>query len=1050
MYRYISRFKYLAIYLILGFMSLSLVAQQQVTGLVVTGSVSDAATGLPLPGVNVTVENFSSAITSDSGYFSIKIPAQNATLIVSGTGFQNKEVPIKGRTNVKIQLYEAEYNSVYDNAYMPNGHKPLNKVANSVVSLNTNQKWQYSSTTPENYFEGKISGMNTIPRSGVQGIGANMYLHGLSSLHATNQPLFVVDGMIYDMNDYGGSLIGNYFTNPLQDIDIKDIDNFTVIKDAASIYGSKASNGVVLIRTAHAPEQSTRIDFSINGGFNTTPKELPLLNSSDYRIYLSDILKSRGYSDSYIQSLPYMIDDNTNSDYYIYHNSTNWQKEVFKNSYNSDYYLKVTGGDEIATYALSMGYLKNDGIINGTDFSRYHMRFNTDIHMSEKFTVNANISFSYNEHNLKDEGLFSKTNPIYLALTKAPFLSKNEIGGEGKVSPNLADLDIFNVGNPAAIISNMKENAKNYRFFGSANFNYEITKKLNVSSLVGITHDKIRENVFIPRNGILSDTLNNAIAESRMESGLQRLFSLYNDTKLAYNNTFSRIHNVSAIVGMRYSSNQSTGNYGLGYNSPIDQLRTIGTGVSSLRKTGGEIGEWNTLSYYGSLDYQLMNKYFLTFNISADGSSRFGTKINNALTLFNHKFGVFPSIAGAWLVSSENFMSSLNFIEQLKLRLSYGVTGNDDIGDYNAKELYTSQNLLGDEGLVRSTIGNPALQWETKKKLNAGIDLALFEERLTISVDLYKDKISNLLTYDPLLPYTGFSYMITNSGSMENKGIDVSLNARLINKSSFKWDMGMIFSMYRNKLTKLPNDNEITNYGAGQVISRVGRPLGLFYGYKTNGVYSSTDQATAEGLQNELTGGTLVPFTGGDVRFVDQNGDKTINADDQKVIGNPNPLSTGMFSSRFQYKRISLEADFTFSYGNDVYNYMRYVNESMSGYANQSPAVMNRWRAEGQVTNMPKAEWGDPMGNSRFSDRWIEDGSYLRLKTLTLSYNLPIKPGFFKSAMVYLTGNNLLTFTKYLGYDPEFSSSESAILQGIDVGLTPQFKSVLFGLKVGL
>lgn len=390
----------------------------------------------------------------------------------------------------------------------------------------------------------------------------------------------------------------------------------------------------------------------------------------------------------------------------------------------------------------------------------------------------------------------------------------------------------------------------------------------------------------------------------------------------------------------------------------------------------------------------------------------------------------------------------------LKLRTTYSISGNDDIGNYNARQFYVSQSLLDFQGLVRGNIGNPALQWETSRKINAGVDLGFLNERLSLSVDAYRNVTDNMLVREQLISATGFDFMYTNNGKMLNEGVELSLNGRLVNTGAFKWDMGLTFSKYKNEVTDLSTDEFITRYAGANILTRVSQEANLFYGYKTNGVYTTNEEATQTGLSTRTPSGQMVAFQGGDMRFVNSNNQGTsagvIDESDMVVIGNPNPDFTGMFNTRLEYQRFSLETYFTFSKGNDIYNYTRAQLESAAGTGNQTDAVINRWRTNSQVTDMPRASWGDPVGNARFSDRWIEDGSYLRLRTLTLEYDLPLNTKYIKSASFYATGNNLVTFSKYKGYDPEFSAGETIFAQGIDVGMVPQFRSVLLGVRIGL
>ncbi len=1049
--------------LIIALASLRLTAQQadsiaagttvaavsgQDKGVLVTGTIKEAAGGRPLAGINVSVQGYSAAITDNKGFFNIHVPEYDAVLTVSGQGYQTKEIPLKGRKVVTAGLYEEAFNSVYDVVELPYRKQSKSHIAYSVESVNTGDKWQRTSETPDAYLQGRISGLNAVRKSGTPGVGANLFLRGYTSLYASNQPLIVVDGMIYDNKEYGSSLISGHIANPLADIELKDIDNITVIKDGASTYGTRGANGVILITTERAKELATKIDFAAYGGYNSKVSKLPVMEAGDYRIYLSDLLKSGGLTDEQIQAQPYM-NDNPNPDYYRYHYNTDWQDQIMGNSYNQNYYLKVTGGDDIASYGLSMGYLKGEGITNNTDLARYQTRFNADLNLSARFKAVASLSFTSNEQNLKDQGIANKTNPFYLGLVKAPFLATQEVSDEGLESPNYAAFDIFRVSNPASIIANMQALNKNYRFQGSLMFNYRLNKSINLQTLIGVTYDKVRENIFIPEKGVAPDTATNAVIYNRSGSNVERLYSLYNDTRFSYNHIFNRIHNLSVNAGFRFNNSNSESDYGLGYNSATDEFVSVGNGQSLLRKVGGENGKWNWLNTYVNADYELQNKYFVSFNMAVDGSSRFGKSAPGALTFNRNKFAVLPSVAAGWLLSSENFLSDSKFIESLKLRASYGLVGNDDIGNYTSSQYYISQSLLGMQGLVRGNIGNPELKWETVEKINGGLDAAFLNERLNISFDIFRNTTSDMLTYEPANTASGFEYVITNGGEMKTDGMEVSVGGRIVNRK-LKWDAALNIAHYKNKVTEVPSGRILTAYAGATVLTEAGKPANVFYGYRTTGVYTSDAEAEGSGLSNERSDGSVSIFRGGDVRFTDTNGDHLIDENDRQVIGDPNPDLTGMFSNTLSWKRWSLDAIFTFSSGNDIYNYTRASLESMSDVQNQTLYVRNRWRADGQVTNVPRAAFGDPNGNSRFSDRWIEDGSYLRLRTVSLTYNLPLKARALKYAKIYVTANNLLTMTNYLGYDPEFSASGSIFTQGVDTGLEPQFKTVQLGIRIGL
>jgi TonB-linked SusC/RagA family outer membrane protein len=1016
----------------------------------VQGTVTNSATGKAIRGIRLTYKEFSAAISDSNGHFAINLPVKTGLLLLSGDGYQSKEVSVTNEGPLKIVMYEDGYVSAADEVYLPQGKTTGTLAPYAVSSVQVGDGWNRYSETPDAYLQGKVAGLNVIRRSGTQNVGAALFLRGINSLYATNQPLIIVDGVIFNNSNVGGSIISNNYSNPLSSIDIRDIDNVTVLKDASSLYGTKGGNGAIIITTIRAKELGTKIDFAVYGGYNAVPKNLPVMKAGNYRTYLSEILKTKGMSDAEIQNQPYMQDNPaTNPLYYAYHNETNWQNLVTQRSYAKNVYLKVTGGDNIAKYAISLGFLNNDGLTKNTDVSRYNMRFNGDLNLSRRMTATTNLSFTFAEQNLRDQGNAAKTNPLFLALVKAPFLRTNDVSATGIESPIIADRDTLNVSNPVAITDIGLGLNKTYRFFGSIGFNYDISKSFRFSTTIGIIYNKTRENFFIPRKGVVPDTLNSGIAFNRLGTQVASLFSLYNDTRLTYSTIFNKQHSFSARAGVRYLKDKTEQDYGLGYNSAIDELVSVGNGVNGLRKIGGEIGESKWFSTYFNADYSFADKYFLSANLSSDVSSRFGKNVSSGINLNDASFSVLPSVAAAWLISGEKALANSR-IDLLKLRASYGLSGNDDIGNYTAQQTYTSQNLLGMQGLVRAGLANNQLQWEAVKKLNVGLDAAILNERLQVSVDVYRNRTDKLITYEPTPTASGFDYVITNSGGLKTNGYEVSVNARIVNAKYFNWDAGFNLGKYKTSVTQLPTDKILTSFGGATYITKVGSGPNEFYGHYTNGVYVSDAVAAAEGLYIRKADGTLVPFKGGDIRFVDMNADKVIDDNDRQVLGNPNPDLYGSFYNKFSYKRFSLNTVFTFSSGNEVYNYTRAQLEGMSNAYNQTDAVLNRWRTNGQVTSIPKATWGDPMGNARFSNRWIEDGSYLRLRTVTFSYDVPLKTAFFKYATVYATGNNLVTLTKYKGYDPEFSATESIFGQGVDNTLEPQVRSVQLGFRIGL
>jgi TonB-linked SusC/RagA family outer membrane protein len=931
----------------------------------------------------------------------------------------------------------------------------------SVASLKIDNNWSASTAeTPDSYLQGKVSGLNVIRRSGTPSIGANMFLRGINSFYTTNQPLIIVDGLIFN-NDDRSTLFSGFTTNALENLDIKDVEEVSVLKDAAAaVYGTKGANGVILITTKRARSETTKIDFAAYGGINSSVNKVPVMESADYRSYLAGILQTRGLPAQVISSLPFMNDNRIGNTGYYQSRELNgqlrnydWQDEVFKSGYNQNYHLNVSGGDNIARYNLSVGYLNNSGAISKTNLTRYFTRFNSEFNLTRKLQASTFLSFSSSDHKLANQGQAYRTSPIYLGLVKSPFNHPNEIGENGETAPVFADADVFNISNPSALIAEMDAINTNYRVTTSALLKYQFTKRLSVSNQLGIIYDKVRDRLFIPSRGVPTDTLNTALVSSTLGSNTNRLFALFNDARVNYSTSFGTQHMLSANIGSRIKQDNYERDYGLTYNSSTDDYRSLGSGNATLRDIGGGKSSMRWLNTYANVDYSFLNRYYLTVTTAVDASSRFGKTISNVPAINGNKLAVMPSVAASWLISSESFLANSKVVDLLKLRGSYGLVGNDDIGDYNAKAYYTTSSLYNIKGLTRGNVGNTNLRWETVEKLNLGLDVSILSERLNLSLDLYQNDAKDLITFDRVSPVTGFDFSISNSGGIRTRGLDLSLSSRIINKQSLKWDMSMTFSKFNNEVTSLQGGSMETNFSGASILTKVGSRANLFYGYRSNGVYASSAEASGSGLTNRLPDESLVTPQGGDIRFLDMSGDgKFIDADDRVVIGDPTPDFTGMLGNSLNYKRWGLDAIFTFSYGNDVYNSLRHRLESMSGYENQLLSANNRWRAEGQVTNVPRAAFGDPVQNARFSDRWIEDGSYVRLRTLSLSYNFRLseKNQYFKTLQLYGNANNVFTISKYLGYDPEFSATRSIFSQGIDTGMEPQFRTMQLGVRVGL
>lgn len=1034
--------------------------KNRVTDTTVTGTVYESATGKPLAGVQVVIPGVVSVSTDNQGRFTLTKSVEGAAIVVSLPGYSTRQVFIRGRKELSVSLTDESFKSTFQDVALPlRGITNLLKSPYAVSTHENSDDYKLSTPTMESVLQGYLNGVNVVNRSGMPGSGANLYVNGINSLNAGNQPLIVVDGVIYENPSYYSLITGND-VSPLSDFDIKDIDKITVLKDGSSIYGSKGANGVIVINTLRAKSAATRINAYAYAGINMEPgTNYRMMDAYSYKNYLTDMLLSSGMTTSQIQALPYInaekpVQENWgvtgNADYYRYNQATDWQDEVFKTSINRNFHLNVTGGNDVILYAIGVGYLNHGGAVENTGFSRYSFRTNASIKMTDWFRLNANVSYINSDRRLAFEGMNRNFSPVYSALIKAPFMAANVYNILGEETPNYEKADLFNTSNPVAIIHNAVSANNRSRFSGILNGELTFSEHLKADVVVGLTSDRvIREQVFMPQAGIYHTSLPvSAVTNESMQ--LRNILSQFNlDTRITYQRIFDGMHDVKVRAGFRYLDSSNELDWGHAFNTSSDEMKTLGDGKNELAKVGGSLGNWRSVSNYLNMEYGFQNRYFVGINAALDGSSRFGSKANG-LQLGNQVYGLFPSVNAAWLLTSEEFMGNQSLFDQLKLRVGYSVTGNDDIGNYSSRHYYMPQTYLGAFGLVRGNIPNTSLKWETNRKATAGIDAAFANERLQVSVDLFTATTSDLIVIRPNASYTGISNAISNDGSLRNQGIDLMVNARAIDAKDFSWDVGLNLSHYSSTLLSMTDDESMMTIAGATVRTKVGESPAQFWGFQTDGILNSAQEAQEAGLKMQRPDGTVIPFVAGDVKFVDRNNDKIINDDDRTVVGDATPLVTGALNTTLRWKNITLSGICSFSYGNEVYNAVRASLESMQGTDNQTILASNRWKYDGHQTLVPAAVWGDPHGNSRFSDRWIEDGSYLRLKSVTLSYDIPLKSGFITGAQVYATGQNLVTFTNYLGYDPEFSTGQSVFYNGIDRGVTPQPRALLLGVKIGL
>lgn len=1047
----------------------------------VNGTVRDAGTGLPIAAVEIRVQNRKvSTVTDEQGRFKLTVPTATDVLEVKAYDYNRTEVPVRGRTELTIELQPDVFSEAFKSVETVIG--TMNLSASTATEKSIPSSGLRPILSSDDLIASALSGdVRSISRSGFSSQGASLFVRGMNSLNANAQPLFVVDGVVWESMYDNQSIQTGYFSNTLENIDLNDISTISVIKDGTSIYGSKAANGVILITTKRSTSMVTKISVSALGGVVTKPGNVPMMKGEDFRIFTNDlystiglpnnIVSEQGYlnatynpnglPESQVSALGYMESDPTKAIYNKYHNQTNWNDEIFRNGMNNSYMLNVMGGDDNASYYFSLGMTANNGVIKLTDLQRINTRFNADLKLLSNLDMSLNIGFARTERTMQDDGVDFYTSPTWLSKIKSPFLSPFAFTKVGSKTTDYADADIFGVGNPTAVINNSLNSTQTFRFNIGIMPIYRISKKLTLSSRFDYNLYKDNERRFVPMGGTALRSIEGyGFSENQVSSQTIRNQGVYDDTRLTYEDRYDDDNHLKATFGIRYIVNTLESSFATEHNTKSDISKFI-TGDFSYLQVSGVNNQTKSLSQYVQGEYDYLGRYFLTGAVSMDASSRFGRQTEGGINIGGLSYGLFPSINAGWLVSSEEFMSEIDAINFWKIRAGYGITGNDGIKDYEAMAYFSSVRFMNNaNGLVLSNLENPQLQWETTAKANIGTDINLFNDQMTLSFDVFSSLTTNLLTLKKAPEITGLGNYWSNGGSMTNKGFEFSASYKALNLKHLKWELGVSTGHYTNKVTELPNGSYETNVFGGDVLTAVGQSVGSFYGYKSLGVISTAQQAATaythptSGAKSYLRlknkNGTYSRFNAGDILFndLDQNG--IIDAKDKEVIGNPNPKFYGGFNSNITVDRFSLNAQFNYSYGNQVYNYSRCILESGKDLSNQTSAMLNRWTGDGQLTNQPRAVWGDPMGNARFSDRWIEDGSYLRLKTLVLSYNVPVKSNYLEGIKVWASADNVLTFTNYLGLDPEFSAGNSVYMQGIDAGLVPQTRSFTIGIKLNL
>ena len=942
----------------------------------IKGAVKDHQ-GLPLPGVSVKVKGTSKgAMTSADGSYSLSAPA-NATLTFSFIGYKTIEEVIGNRTLLNINLSE-DNNQLNEVVVVGYGTQTKKDLTTAVTTITSKDLKNQPITNPLQAVQGKAAGVQVSSQSGKPGSDITISIRGNTSITASNSPLYVIDGIT--------SRNAN-FLNP------NDIESLTILKDAsaAAIYGSSGANGVVLITTKKGTSGKLKVDFNAFTGFSNFWRKQKVLNNEQY----ITLQKELGYT-------TFGGDSNTD-----------WQKETFGTGTQNQYQVSISGGGKGGQYYLSSGYQQDKGVVAPAKLDRYTLNFNGAQKATSwlKFTANAALT-SRNSIDVSDNNGVANGGVILSALNTPSTIGIYNPDGTYTTLPNAGGWD-----NPIALAFGAQNKTRNFRFIGAFSGELNFTKDLSFKSTISTNLNKNFYNYSL-------DAFKTTYG--RQERGIYRNNHTrdnvwLNENILNYKKDFGK-NAFGATAG--YTIQESDYKYRDYQETRFFDVTGTIPQKPSVSPTIPQRAQWAKQSYLARITYAYDSKYLFSTNFRADGSSRFSK---------DHQFGYFPSASAGWRISGENFLKDSKTINDLKIRGSWGKVGNDEgIGDYAYMKLYeiNAQNTY--------TLKNPEnkdLAWETTTQTNIGLDLTMFNNRVTFTADAYLKKTDDLLINVQLPLSSGFVEQAFNIGSMENKGLEFSLSTKNFDRKKFTWSTDLNISFNKNKVTSLGETTSSLDFAAiARRTSAVrvveGMPLGSFYGYKFTGVDPKTGMSTYEDL----------------------NDDKKIDANDRTFIGSAQPDFTYGITNNLTYGNFGLNIFFQGVQGNQLFNASGIDLEGMIDAKNQSDRVLNRWTPSNTNTNIPKAV-KDDVNNSLTSSRFVENASYLRLKTATLSYNFGATAlGRLKMSKLTLfaTGYNILTFTKYKGLDPEVNQySSNGPQMGVDYGTYPQSRSFLFGVNVG-
>ena len=1001
-------------------------AQEKIT---VKGSVVDALTADPLPGISILEKGTRNGTISNSdGEYSISVMS-NAILQFSFIGMKTQEIRVDGMKEIAVKM-EEDIIGLDEVIAIGYGSVKKSDLTGAVGSVDVNEIMKNPVTSLDQSLQGRVAGVQIVQVSAQPGGTTLFRVRGGNSIYAGNEPLYVIDGMQVNSSE-NISWISAPTINALSSLNPSDIESVEILKDASatSIYGAKGANGVVLITTKRGKAGLDKVNFEAYYGMQRIAKRVEVMNAREYAILFDEAGLNAATDDgaSYVPRYP---------DPDALGEGTDWQDEIYRTAPVQNYQLTFSGGNEKTQYAISSNFYTQKGIIIGSDFKRYSFRNNLDHQVKKWLKVGSSISANKTVANTVGSSTQAGFFPgvVNTALTFSPVLPIKDSTGHYTIKDPDADAWLDN---PVAVTREVTAIDNALKFVGKVYANAVLLPGLNLNLSLGVDHYQNTQDYYNP-----SFTYSGSFNGGQARYSSSEFTTVLNENTLNYS-TSKDAHSIDLLGGFTFQTRDSRTFTEIVTGFPNDRLEHYGiSSAENVPNIYTGFGEEALISYLGRINYGFMERYLLTLTHRIDGSSKFGP---------NNRFGHFPSLALAWRISSEPFMENLTSLYSMKLRASIGTSGNDAIPNYlyiptMATNTYYFNNTGPVTGYTQSVIGNDDLKWETTRQIDIGMDLSFFKGRLGIVADYYNKYTFDML-YFAEVPYTsGFNNALINVGSMVNNGFEFTLNT--VNFSgSFDWNTDFAFSFNKSRVTDLNNNNSTfisddtykLKIGYWSIIE-VGEEIGSFYGLESDGIWQQEEESLAAQYGAKP----------GDFKYVDQDEDFDIDDEDRLIIGHSQPDFFWSINNTLSFKGIELSFYFQGVHGNDILNSNRFELESGNGNSNASVAMLDRWTPLNPSNTYPRANRNAEF--LRMSDRYLEDGSYIRLQLLTLAYELPgtvsTKLGMSRTR-IYISGKNLLTFTDYSGFDPEVGRfGTSNIRQGYDLGGYPSARTVLLGISV--